>query len=77
MNTNPIFGPTNLGRLPDYHRLDLSLSKSFDFGFSKINIDVSIINVYNRENIFYFEKDTGERVNMLPIIPTATIKLEI
>lgn len=72
-----ILGDRNLGRLPDYHRLDLSLSKSLEIGFAKFTFDVSIVNVYNRQNIFYFKRDTGEKVNMLPFMPTATIKLEI
>ena len=76
-NVDPLFATKNLGRLPDYHRLDLSLTKIFDLYYFKIHAAVSIINVYNRANIFYFKTDTGERVNMLPIIPTATIKVEI
>lgn len=72
-----ILGDRNLGRLPDYHRLDLSLSKALEIGFAKFTFDVSIVNVYNRKNIFYFKRDTGEKVNMLPFMPTATIKLEI
>jgi len=71
-----LFGK-NLGRLPSYHRLDVSLSKKFNFSFMRIYADVSIINVYDRKNIFYFERDTGKRINMLPIIPTATLKLMI
>ncbi|OGU57345.1 MAG: hypothetical protein A2V66_03120 [Ignavibacteria bacterium RBG_13_36_8] len=67
----------NLGRLPDYHRLDLNLSKKFDFDFMKVYLDLSIINVYNRKNLFYFKRDTGERVDMLPFLPTATIKVEL
>ena len=43
----------------------------------KTEIDFSIINVYNRKNIFYFDRDTGEQVNMLPRLITATIKVEI
>ncbi len=72
-----ILGDRNLGRLPEYHRLDLSLSKKFDFSFVKVDLDFSIINVYDRENIFYFKRDTAERVNMLPFLPTATIKVQI
>ncbi|MBZ0181828.1 MAG: TonB-dependent receptor [Melioribacteraceae bacterium] len=70
-----ILSGRNLGRLPDYHRLDLSLSKLLELGFMKLKIDVSAVNVYNRDNIFYFERDTGKKVNMLPFLPTATIKL--
>jgi len=72
-----ILGDKNIGRLPDYHRLDISLSKKLSFGFANAYIDLSIINVYNRKNIFYFKRDTGERVNMLPFLPSATIKVEI
>ncbi len=77
ITSDPLFATKNLGRLPDYHRLDLSISKEFSFAYFKIITDVSVINVYDRENIFYFKTDTGERVNMLPMIPTATIKIEI
>lgn len=72
-----ILDDKNLGRLPYYHRLDLSLSKKFDFSFIKISIDGSIINVYNRKNIFYYDRETGKQVNQLPFLPTATIKVEI
>ena len=72
-----ILSDKDLGRLPDYHRLDLSLTKSFNLFFMKCQIDASIINVYNRANIFYFKRDTGERVNMLPFLPTATLKVQI
>jgi hypothetical protein len=78
-NINPylILGDQNLGRLPDYHRLDFSISKLTEFYGLKTELDLSIINVYDRENIFYFDRDTGEQVNMLPRLFTATIKVEI
>ncbi len=72
-----ILADKNLGRLPQYHRLDISLSKSFVFSWIKFDLDASIINVYDRKNIFYFDRNTGRRINMLPILPTATIKIEI
>ncbi len=78
-NTNPylILGDQNLGRLPSYHRLDFSISKLTEIYGLKTEIDFSVINVYDRENIFYFNRDTGEQVNMLPRLFTATIKIEI
>ncbi|MBL1211726.1 MAG: TonB-dependent receptor [Ignavibacteriae bacterium] len=72
-----LLGDRNLGRLPDYHRLDLSVSKKLQIFFLNAYLDFSIINVYDRKNIFYFKRDTGERVNMLPFLPTATIKIEL
>ena len=61
-----LFGVKNSARLPDYHRLDLSLSKKLNFNFMKMELDISAVNVYNRKNIFYFEQNTGKIVNMLP-----------
>jgi len=72
-----LLGDRNIGRLPTYHRLDLSISKKFTVSFSNITLSLNILNVYNRKNIFYFYRKTGQRVNMLPILPTATIKIEI
>lgn len=72
-----VLGVQNLGRLPQYHRLDFNLSKKLNFYDYNFTVDFSIINVYNRKNIFYFKRDSGERVNMLPILPTLTVKFEI
>lgn len=72
-----ILGIQNLGRLPDYHRLDFTISKKIKFDFVSFEVDFSAINVYNRKNIFYFKRDTGERVNMLPFLPTVTLKVEL
>jgi len=70
-------GDKNLGRLPEYHRLDLSLIKRIGLSFANIEIGISAINVYDRANIFYFNRDTGEVVNMLPFLLTGTLKVEI
>jgi hypothetical protein len=72
-----ILADQNLGRLPDYHRLDISVTKKFTIWDLACDIDLSIINVYNRKNIFYFDRQTGQRVNMLPFLPTATLNIEI
>ena len=72
-----LYGARNAQRLPSYHRLDISLSKTFRLFFMKIDLDVSLLNVYDRRNIFYFIRDTGERVDMLPFLPSASIRIEI
>ena len=72
-----ILGDRNISRLPTYHRLDLSLTKSFEIYPTKIYLSFNVLNVYDRKNIFYFDRKTGEQVNMLPILPTATIKVEL
>jgi hypothetical protein len=70
-------GDKNLGRLPSYHRLDISLLKRFRLSLVNFELGVSAINVYDRKNVFYFNRDTGEKVNMLPFLLTGTIKVEI
>lgn len=76
-NPYAYLGDKNIGRLPAYHRLDLSLIKRLILYYVNIELGISAINVYDRENIFYFDRDTGEIVNMLPFMVTATLKVEI
>jgi len=70
-------GDKNLGRLPSYHRMDMSLLKKLDLSFMNMELGVSVINLYNRSNIFYFNRDTGEVINMLPFLVTGTLMIEI
>ncbi len=67
----------NGGRLPDYHRLDLSFKRTFSFS-KNLGLDVvaSATNAYDRQNIFYFNRVTYSRVNQLPLLPSlaATFK---
>jgi len=61
----------NAGRLPTYHRLDVSLKRKFILGkYTSIEANASVTNVYDRENIFYFDRVRYERVNQLPILPS-------
>ena len=65
------YAELNKGRLPYYHRLDLSISKTINVAKkSELDISASVTNVYNRENIFYFNRIKYERVNQLPIMPS-------
>jgi len=66
-----LYGPLNEGRLPYYHRLDVSLKKSLAVGKNSIlELNTSIINLYNRSNVFYVDRVTNERVDQLPILPS-------
>jgi hypothetical protein len=61
----------NEGRLPPYHRLDISLNKAWKFSKDKqIELGISVLNVYNRQNVFYFDRLSQTRVNQLPIMPS-------
>lgn len=67
----------NGGRLPYYHRLDLSLQKHIEFRNKKAaNVNLSVINVYNRENIFYLDRINKRRINQFPILPSMGIDFE-
>ncbi len=65
----------NGGRLPYYHRLDLSAQKTFHIS-ENMNVETvfSVSNAYDRENIFYFDRVRYDRVNQLPIIPSLGIR---
>ena len=66
-----LYSNLNSGRLPDYHRLDVSLKKTFKFSkFNTLEISIGVTNLYNRENIFYYDRVDAIRVNQLPIIPS-------
>jgi hypothetical protein len=65
------YAELNQGRLPYYHRLDASVSKSIKLSkTSNLDMTLSVTNAYNRENIFYFNRVKYERVNQLPLMPS-------
>ena len=71
-----VYGDLNEGRLPYYHRLDISLSKTIEFSKTTIlEMTVSVTNAYNRENIFYFDRIEHKRVNQLPLLPSGGVSL--
>jgi hypothetical protein len=66
-----VYADLNEGRLPAYHRLDFNIKKRFYLTeYSKIDIDLSLVNVYNRQNVFYRDRITGEIVYQLPFMPS-------
>lgn len=95
--TNPneisyVYDQLNGGRLPTYHRFDVTIKRKFDFyktiksgeeGVpdrkklnSKLEINAGATNIYNRANVFYVERSTNQVVNQLPIIPTLGANFE-
>ena len=71
-----IYGEQNKGRLPYYHRLDVSIKRKFVLKENTIfEINVGATNVYNRENIFFFDRILYKRVNQLPILPSISLSL--
>lgn len=69
-----LFGPLNAGRLPTYHRLDLGVTKVWKLDENQvIEVDLSVTNTYNRQNIFYFDRVRFKRENQLPLLFSAGI----
>ena len=76
----PIYAETNSDRLPPYHRLDLRVSKTFQFGGWKLGTYLELLNTYNRKNLldFNYSEDCQTRndINQLPFIPYLGITAE-
>lgn len=70
-----LYGELNGGRLADYHRLDLGLKKTVELERADLEISAGITNAYDRDNIFYINRLTNERVDQLPIMPSITFDL--
>lgn len=64
------------GELPTYHRLDVSVDRTFTLDRASLTLQASAINTYDRNNLFFLDVFTLRRVDQLPFIPTLGIKLE-
>lgn len=67
----------NGGRLPYYHRLDVSVKRRFLLK-NRILIEgvASVINSYNRQNLFYFDRERYAAVYQLPVVPTLGVSVK-
>ena len=66
-----LYGDLNAGRLPTYHRFDLDVKRKFYFTeHIMLEADLSVTNVYNRNNVFYVNLVTSDIARQLPILPT-------
>lgn len=65
-----VYAGLNEGRLPTYHRFDVNVKKVVKFKTSELELNFGITNIYNRENIFYVDRITAEKVYQLPILPS-------
>ena len=72
-----LLGPLNSARLPTYHRFDLSVKKRFEFKNNTIlEATLGVTNMYNRENIFYVNRVTNEKIYQLPILPSIGVSYD-
>lgn len=70
-SVSSILGDFNSERLPYYHRLDITIKHKIEFN-NKTEMELigSVTNVYNRQNIFYVNRITNEKVYQFPVLPS-------
>lgn len=57
-------------RLPSSHRLDVSVERNFEFSPRlSFQTEIGAINIYDRNNIFYYDSATFQRVDQMPFLP--------
>jgi hypothetical protein len=76
-NVEVMLGAFNSKRLPDYHRLDITIKKQFKFkNRMELELIAAVTNVYNRKNIFYVNRATNEKIYQFPILPSLGISFK-
>lgn len=79
---NIVIGRMNASRLPAYHRLDIGVTrKGRFFGVADSELQLQVINLYNRRNAWFYDYDLRENpaevspVQMLPMLPNISYSL--
>jgi len=76
-----IYGERNNFREKPYHRLDFALNYSLTVGKTKGSIDFSVLNIYNRQNPYYYYTliEKGKPVlyqqSQFPFLPSISLNL--
>ena len=75
-----VLGPRNAERYPAYHRLDVSVRRTYPRRWGTLTPYLDILNVYNRKNpLFYFYQfdrtpPTRSGISMFPFLPTIGVE---
>ncbi|WP_158278614.1 TonB-dependent receptor [Rhodohalobacter mucosus] len=73
-----LFSEPYNGRMPTYHRLDVSLSRDIQLKNGLVlETQAGAINLYNRSNIFNFDYSVLQRVDQSPFFPYVSLRLVI
>ncbi len=71
-----LYGKLNGQRLPSYHRLDISVKRKFILSEnSLLEVNAGITNMYNRSNVFYFDRISNKTIYQLPFMPSVGLNL--
>ncbi len=69
-----LYGDLNTKRLPNYHRVDVSIQKTFEISkYQQLIVSAGATNILNYQNIFYYDRNQNKRVDQLPIMPTISV----
>lgn len=74
-----LYDDQNNGILPTYHRLDVNVKKTIKpekYKNMRYEFIAGITNVYSRQNIFYVNRVTNEKVYQLPIMPSLAFNMK-
>lgn len=64
------------GRLPDYHRIDLSVEQAFHWSPATVRVKTGVINMLDRNNLFYYDIFNQQGVRQLSFMPFLSLKFE-
>jgi hypothetical protein len=76
-----LWGDLNENRLPDFHRLDIGLSRTWKFRGWSLEPSLQVINLYNHKNVYIRSYDLTKNpaevddVTMLPFLPTVSVNV--
>jgi len=65
------------GRQPTYSRVDVWLERKVERGRYIGTLRAGVLNLINRNNLFYYDLFTFSRVDQLPLIPSVGFKMEL
>ncbi|PKR80759.1 TonB-dependent receptor [Brumimicrobium salinarum] len=72
-----LLGDLNSARLPTYHRFDITIKKKFEFKNKNVlELKGGVTNIYNRDNIFYVNRVTNDKIYQLPFLPSIGLSFD-
>ncbi len=73
--TRLLYGALYSRRLPPYHRLDVTAAYEVHWQGLEVHLALSIVNVYNRKNLFYYNAWENQRVYHFPMLPSISMQV--
>ena len=71
------YGAPFEGQQPNYERLDAWIERRIERGRTVVTLRAGAINIFNRDNLFYFDLFELRRADQLPFTPSVGLKVEL